>query len=339
MARLRKGKVTETSEHPESSFSAPTAETNRTVFGVFGMLVKGFVLFLVVGYCIVVFLIYSCYTVRHQAVFLNYLVHPFPNYSDPESSGASNTRNFYIQGEDGRLGIWHVRPKGSSTLDEGKPVFLYMHGNGYSRNAKHRIGLYKVLASLGCHVVALDYRGFGDSDGYPTEKGLIDDSLTAFNWIKTNTNRSPIYLWGHSLGTAVAIGLANNLAERDIPTMGLILEAPFSNMKDAAMGHPISLPFRILPIFQDIIQEINDLFKSDENITSVTCAILILHDLEDKIVGFELGKKLYAAALKSRKDHQSVEFKEFRGYGHKNIFKSKELPEILRTFMDLQTDH
>lgn len=166
------------------------------------MLAKRLVLFLLFGYCIVLFLLYVSYSLRHQLVYLNYLVNPFVNYSDPESRGISNTKNFYIQGQDGRLGVWHVHAEGSYEIDDSKPIVLYMHGNAYSRNAKHRIGLYKVLSSLGCHVVALDYRGYGDSDGFPSEQGLINDSLTTFNWVKNNANHSQIFLWGHSLGAA-----------------------------------------------------------------------------------------------------------------------------------------
>lgn len=136
----------------------------------------------------------------------------------------------------------------------------------------------------------------------------------------------------------VSISVAKFLTEKDVSVMGLILEAPFNNMKEAAIGHPLSLPFRFLPHFAYFLQEINDLFKSDEKIISVGYPTLILHDHDDNIIKFALGWKLYKAALSSQERNQYLEFKEFRGYGHRLLYDAKNLPEILRKFMNLKSD-
>ncbi|XP_028395938.1 monoacylglycerol lipase ABHD12-like isoform X2 [Dendronephthya gigantea] len=211
-----------------------------------------------------------------------------------------------------------------------------MHGNAYSRAAKHRVATYKVLSALDCHVVAHDYRGFGDSEGIPSEQGIIQDSLTVFQWILANTDNGPVYLWGHSLGSGVAVALSKILTEKNIPVMGIILEAPFNNMREGALYHPLSAPYKFLPFFQDALQEINGLFKNDEIITSIKYDILMLHDHGDEIVKMDLGKKLYEAAVKHKREYQTIIFKELRGYSHTTIYSAPNLPEILRNFMKLE---
>lgn len=83
------------------------------------------------------------------------------------------------------------------------PIVLYLHGNTGTRANGHRIELYKTLQKLGYHVIALDYRGFGDSSSQsPTERGCVSDSLSAYIYIKNLTN-NPLYVYGHSLGNSL----------------------------------------------------------------------------------------------------------------------------------------
>jgi abhydrolase domain-containing protein 12 len=80
-------------------------------------------------------------------------------------------------------------------------IILYLHGNTASRGTTHRVELYQVLRSMGYHVIALDYRGFGDSNSVPSEFGLVKDALKVYTYILNVTgNKNPIFVWGHSLG-------------------------------------------------------------------------------------------------------------------------------------------
>jgi abhydrolase domain-containing protein 12 len=80
------------------------------------------------------------------------------------------------------------------------PIVLYLHGNTGTRANGHRVDLYKILRQLGYHVIAMDYRGFGDSsDISPTEVGCVNDALAMYHYIKNLTN-SPVFIYGHSLG-------------------------------------------------------------------------------------------------------------------------------------------
>ncbi|XP_046849195.1 lysophosphatidylserine lipase ABHD12-like [Xenia sp. Carnegie-2017] len=295
--------------------------------------IKKLLVFLCAIYCLPLIFLCLSATFRHQLVFLNYVKNPFANYNQPEDYGLPGSLNIYVKGNSGMLGVWQIPARGSSSIDDGKPIILYIHGNAFARVARHRVGLYKVLTSLGCHVIAYDHRGYGDSDGKPSEKGLIEDSVVMFEWIKLNTKNQPIFVWGHSLGSAVAVALSNILSKKETDVKGLILESPFINMRDAAFNHPLATPYRFLPYFTYAFQEINEMFKSDEKIREVKYNILFLHDHNDIIVKFASGKKLYNEAMNHKTAGQLIEFKEFTGFSHTRIYISKDLPDILRSFM------
>ncbi|VDP13602.1 unnamed protein product [Soboliphyme baturini] len=118
-----------------------------------------------------------------------------------------------------------------------QPIFLYLHGNAWGRTALHRVELYNLLAKADYQVIAFDYRGFGDSNGSPSEDGLVADSAFLYHWIKARSGDNAIFIWGHSLGTCPA---------------GLILEAPFNNLVDVVRHHPFTKMFCWLPWFNNV---------------------------------------------------------------------------------------
>lgn len=124
-------------------------------------------------------------------------------------------------------------------------IILYFHGNTASRGSGHRVDIYKVLRNLNYHVITFDYRSYGDSDKIPpSEDGLVNDGLTVFNYIRKLT-KNPVIFWGHSLGTGVSSHLLADMQRKgtlDGPK-GLILEAPFTNIKDEIREHPFAKVF------------------------------------------------------------------------------------------------
>ena len=94
-----------------------------------------------------------------------------------------------------------------------RPIFIYAHGNDGDRTESHRRNLCVNLNNLGYHVFAIDYRGFGDSSGWPSEDGVVKDVLVLFNFLKSYQNQSKIFLWGHSLGTGISAHAAKILSE------------------------------------------------------------------------------------------------------------------------------
>ncbi|XP_006903251.1 PREDICTED: monoacylglycerol lipase ABHD12-like [Elephantulus edwardii] len=223
-------------------------------------------------------------------------------------------------------------------LASNHPVILYLHGNAGTRGGDHRVELYKVLSSLGYHVVTFDYRGWGDSAGTPSERGMTYDALHVFDWIKARSGDNAVYIWGHSLGTGVATNLVRRLCERETPPDALILESPFTNIREEAKSHPFSVIYRYFPgfdwFFLDPITSSGIRFANDENVKHISCALLILHAEDDPVVPFQLGRKLYNIAAPSRSFRdfkvQFIPFHSDLGYRHKYIYKSPELPRILR---------
>ncbi|XP_054655499.1 lysophosphatidylserine lipase ABHD12 isoform X4 [Dunckerocampus dactyliophorus] len=221
-------------------------------------------------------------------------------------------------------------------------IFMETQGPG-----DHRVQLYKVLSSLGYHVVTFDYRGWGDSDGSPSEVGMTSDALFMYDWLKARRNKGPLYIWGHSLGTGVATNLVRWLCDRGSPPDALILESPFTNIQEEARCHPFSMVYRHLPgfdwFFLDTISANNIRFASDDNVNHISCPVLILHAEDDAVVPFHLGKKLYnmAASSKSLSGHkvQFVPFSSSLAYKHKFIYRSPQLPRILSEWFVKRREH
>ncbi|XP_035388850.1 lysophosphatidylserine lipase ABHD12 isoform X1 [Electrophorus electricus] len=313
-------------------------------------------------YIAIPFIIKLCPSIQAKLVFLNFVRVPyFIDLKRPQDQGLNHTCNFYLQPEDGvHVGVWHTVPavlwkeaqgKGGdwyeSTLHSTHPVMLYLHGNAGTRGGDHRVQLYKVLSSLGYHVVTLDYRGWGDSEGSPSERGMTLDALYIYQWLMQRVNNNPLYIWGHSLGTGVATNLVRHLCDRGTPPAAVILESPFTNIREEAKSHPFSMVYRYLPGFEwfflDAITANDIRFASDENVNHISCPVLILHAEDDTVVPFPLGKKLYnmAAQSKSLSGHkvQFVPFQSSLGYRHKFIYRSPQLPHILSDFLGTTHPH
>ncbi|XP_053962955.1 lysophosphatidylserine lipase ABHD12 isoform X2 [Anastrepha ludens] len=223
-------------------------------------------------------------------------------------------------------------------------IVLYLHGNTASRGSGHRVEMYQVLRKLGYHVLSLDYRGYGDSDPVsPTEEGIVRDGLAVYEYIR-NMTTNPIFIWGHSLGTGVACHLCAELSlnfKMKLPR-GVVLEAPFTNIRDEIRLHPFARPFKDLPWFDLTISRpmySNSLrFESDRHIAEFRQPVMILHAEDDYVVPFELGYKLYRTALDTRgKTWGPVEFHRFNGdagYGHKFLCRALQLPHLVQKFID-----
>src|ERR1700738_631882 len=98
-----------------------------------------------------------------------------------------------------RVIVWHVPPR------EGRPVFLYFHGNGGSLSWREE--RFRSLISDGSGLIALSYRGYGGSSGRPTENGLFEDAVAAYAFAVARYPAERIVLWGESLGSAVALAV------------------------------------------------------------------------------------------------------------------------------------
>ncbi|KAM9466825.1 lysophosphatidylserine lipase ABHD12-like [Clarias gariepinus] len=163
---------------------------------------------------------------------------------------------------------------------------------------------------------------------------MMQDSLFLYQWLKNKTGNNSLYIWGHSLGSGAATNLARRLCENGTPPDAVILESPFTNIREE-INRYTGVPNCLIRIITP-----NDFqFPSDENIKHISCPVLILHAEDDDLVPFEFGKKLYdiAAASTSRKGHKVCfhPFPSNEGYGHRFIYRSPQLHQIVSDFFNM----
>jgi fermentation-respiration switch protein FrsA (DUF1100 family) len=164
-----------------------------------------------------------------------------------------------------------------------RPLVVFCHGN--AGNISHRLESLDLLRGLGLSVFIFDYRGYGQSEGTPSEEGTYADARGALAWLRQRgwTPAQLIY-FGESLGAAVALQLAV-----EQPSAGLVLEAPFTSI--AAMGrHHYSLLYFLLGWLLDA--RYDNLAK----IGRVRSPLLIIQGEADTIVPPAMARRLYEAA-------------------------------------------
>jgi pimeloyl-ACP methyl ester carboxylesterase len=181
----------------------------------------------------------------------------------------------------GKIHGWWI---GSSQADA--PALLYFHGNG--SNIGDLINRASRFHQLGLSVLLIDYRGYGKSSGpFPNESLVYEDAQAALTYL-TQTRQLPpqkIFLYGHSLGGAVAI----ELASRHPQLAGIIIEGSFTSV--AAVAKEISL-YRLFPIDWILTQK----FDSINKISSLKMPMLFIHGTADEVVPSKMSQELYAAA-------------------------------------------
>ena len=204
--------------------------------------------------------------------------------------------------EDGlNLHAWLFRarePKWTFDLDR-TPVLLWSHGN--AGNLTFRGPHAQALADLGLHVLVFDYRGYGRSDGTPSEEGIYRDGMSFYRLLTGARGIDPerIVLYGRSLGSAVAA----HLAER-VPHAGLILVSPFTSARAMARRIFFGFPFDLLGRAR---------FDVEGMVASRTRPMMVIHGRRDEVVPYKMGLQVYAAAAEPK------EFVELASTGHNDI--------------------
>ncbi|XP_037097258.1 lysophosphatidylserine lipase ABHD12-like [Syngnathus acus] len=311
--------------------------------------------FLVAAYVSVPLIVYLCPWTLAYAIFAHLLRIPYlVDLNHPEYV-LNHTCNFYLDPEEGvRVGIWHTLPASQwdkasgrgpewyrKTLGDGSPIIIYLHGNVGTRAIDHRVQLVKILSAAGFHVLSLDYRGFGDSTGQPSERGVTTDALHLYTWVKQHSGGSPVYLWGHSLGSGVASNTAVKVQEQGSMVDALILEAPFTNIGDVVIIFPLAKLYTFLPGFKLFLWNTLDqnqlLFPNEENLKVLTCPLLILHAEDDDVVPYHMGQKLYQISSRTQRSQkvplEMISYPASRRFSHNNIYLDPGLPKSFGNFL------
>ena len=157
-------------------------------------------------------------------------------------------------------------------------TLLFFHGNAGS--LENRIYKLNDLSKLNLNYLLVAYRGFSGNKGNPTEEGLYKDARSAVNWLnKIGVENKNIIFYGESLGTAVAVEIAQKSKYS-----GIILESPFTSM--------INMGKKYYPFFPTSFL-LKDKFESYKKMKNISIPVLIIHGKVDKIVPYEMGKKMY----------------------------------------------
>jgi alpha-beta hydrolase superfamily lysophospholipase len=168
-----------------------------------------------------------------------------------------------------------------------RPVLLYLHGQDATRgkNLEHIENFHQ----CDLNVLTIDYRGFGESYGkqQPSEEKVYQDALTALNFLKREHSGRDIFIYGHSLGGAIAIELATRQEAKD--TAGLIVESTFSSVSDMAAWRYFGL-LQLLPL-ETLI---NQRFDSIGKIHLVDRPILLIHGTKDSKIPHQMSEMLHA---------------------------------------------
>ena len=197
--------------------------------------------------------------------------------------------NVWLEASDGvRVHGWFV-PGGSVR------TVLFFHGN--AGNIAHRLDTIRQFHELGLSVFIIDYRGYGQSEGKPSEDGLHQDAAAAWRYLtdERDISAADIIVFGRSLGGSVAAWLA---AQQ--PPGALVVDSAFTSVPDAGADVYPWLPVRLLARIQH---------ATKEHITKVTAPVLVVHSRGDEIIPFKHGQALFELA------NQPKTFLELRG-GH-----------------------
>lgn len=226
-------------------------------------------------------------------IFQSHLVF-FPQrriHSTPHEIGLAYDAIDFVARDGVRLSGWFITAK--------KPgaVVLFCHGN--AGNISDRLQLIKLLHKLDLSTFIFDYRGYGQSEGSPSEQGTYLDAEAAWDYLtlERGVPQESIIVFGMSLGGAVAAQLA-----QDHKPAALIIESAFTSLPDMAAEHYPFLPARLLTRFR---------YPTLDYLRQVACPVLIVHSNEDEIVPYSQGCRLYEAAndpkdfLEIRGDHNT----------------------------------
>jgi len=203
-----------------------------------------------------------------------------PPVTTPADHGLAFDELELVASDGVAIHAWRVRASGPA-----RAAVVVCHGN--AGNIESRIPLARAFVEMGCDVVLFDYRGYGSSQGTPSEEGTYLDAEAAWTWARdAGFDPGRIALYGESLGGAVAIELA-----RRRPVAAVMVADTFTSLRDMGARFYPWLPVRlVLRIRYDSVSKVGDL----------RVPLLVIHSRDDDLVPFELGEQLFAAAAEPK---------------------------------------
>lgn len=232
-----------------------------------------------------------------EALVNSFSFHPQDGTQIEPSAFDAPIEQVSITTEDGfRLHAYYLPAEGSDQ------AILFLHGN--AGNASHRLPDAVGLWELGVNVLLVDYRGYGLSEGEPSEEGVYRDGRAALAYLvgEKGFPEKRIVVYGRSLGTAVAVDLA-----RGRKLAGVILVSPMSTGRDVVEGNGLGW----------LASGVGEPFDSMSKIGELRAPLLVFHGAYDEVIPIELGRKLFDKAAVEK------EFVLLEGAGHNDLIRAE----------------
>ena len=211
----------------------------------------------------------------------------------PDSQVKSTPKKYQLDYQDIWINIDRQKIHGwwIPAAQKSAPAVIYFHGN--ASNNGDLVDNAAVFHNLGLSTLLIDYRGYGKSSPiFPNETRVYEDAAAAWQYLTQTRQLKPenIFVYGHSLGGAIAIELASKQPDM----AGLIIEATFTSIRDMGSVNPL---FKLLPL--NLI--VNQRFDSINKISALKMPLLIFHGTDDEIIPDRMAQQLFAKAPQPKK--------------------------------------
>ncbi|MCZ6879961.1 MAG: alpha/beta hydrolase [Gammaproteobacteria bacterium] len=169
---------------------------------------------------------------------------------------------------------------------QARGVVLFLHGN--AGNISHRLDSIAIFHELGLDTLIIDYRGYGRSQGKPSERGIYLDAEAAWHYLVSSRGVAAdrVIVFGRSLGGAVAAWLANQYTPA-----ALIIESSFSSALDIARKLYPFMPVRLITRLE---------FPVSLHVSRLQCPLLVVHSRDDEIIPFTMAETIYESAAEPK---------------------------------------
>jgi uncharacterized protein len=262
-------------------------------------------LFLKTSVIIYVFICIAMYGLQR-----NLMYRPATNIDSPASYGLVDFSTIRLKTSDGiSIEAWYHPAK------ENYPTIIYFHGN--AGNLSDRANFFSLFRDVGFGVLGVDYRGYGKSEGDPSEKGFYQDARATMDYAAKTLSLSDnkIIIYGESIGTAVAVQMAT-----EYKVAALVLQSPFTSMEATASRQYYFLPVNLL---------LKDRFDSLSKIENIKTPLLLFHGEMDTLVPLAFGKELFAKASEPK---QAIYYPEIGHHGF-------DLEKLVRAINEFSKTH
>lgn len=232
-----------------------------------------------------------------------------PPTTTPAALGLKHRELHLVTSDGVRIHAWFL------PAPAARGALVFCHGN--AGNIEHRLHAARAFLDMGLSVLLFDYRGYGASEGHPTEAGTYLDAEAAYAALLEEPGVTPtrIVIYGESLGAGVALELARR---REVAAV--VTEAAFTSLPDLGSRLYPWLPVRLLSRFR---------YHNLSKVASLDAPLLVIHSPDDDIVPYAHGQRLFAAAAEPK------QFLETEG-GHNDggFLRRDEWRELVSTFLD-----